>query len=183
MPTESDDELVKQCLSGDKEKFRQLYEKYKKQVYGLAYKMTRHHEDAQELSQETFIRAYEKLNYYQLGTNFRAWLLRILHNLCIDYQRSPRHSRNEPMDDTIAETVVNHAPQPDARAEENELRKRLWDAIDALLERQKEIVILFDMDGLSHREISYILNISEGTSRGELHKARKNLREKLKDLL
>ena len=174
--------LIQKCCQGDKETFGQLVEKYKRPMYALAYRMMHNHEDADDLSQEAFIRAYENLNKFRSGTNFRAWLFRILKNLCIDRLRHAARFPNESLGNA-KNRLVSHNPGPEEKVEAAELRQRIYDAIDSLPEAQRTVVILHEMQGLRHREIAQITKTPERTVRWRLHQARKKLQEMLKEYL
>ena len=179
----NDSDLIEKCLRGDKTAFSQLVTKYKRPLYALAHRMMRSHEDADDLSQEAFVKAYENLHQFQLGTNFRSWLFRIVTNLCIDQLRRSARFPNAPLENADARYLINHNPQPDKEVETAELRQHIYAAIDALPEAQRTVVILREMEGLSHREIAKIMKASEKTVRWRLHQARKKLREMLKEYL
>jgi len=177
-----DSEIIQKCLHGDKNAFAQLVEKYKRKLYAFAYRMTRNHEDADDLSQEAFLRAYENLSRFKLGTNFQAWIFRILHNLCIDQLRKAKRIHHESIEDA-AEYIPARNPRPDQEVEAAELKEHIRLAIDALPEAQRTVVVLREMQGLSHREIARITKTNEKTVRWRLHQARKKLREMLKEFL
>ena len=179
---DEDSEIVQKCLQGDKNAFGQLVEKYKRRLYAFAYRMMRSHEDADDLSQEAFLRAYENLSRFNPGTNFQAWIFRILHNLCIDQLRKANRFHHESIDDA-AEYIPTRNPRPDQEVEAAELKEHIRVAIDTLPEAQRTVVILREMQGLSHKEIAQITKTNEKTVRWRLHQARKKLREILKEFL
>jgi RNA polymerase sigma-70 factor (ECF subfamily) len=179
---DNDSEIIQKCLQGDKNAFGQLVEKYKRGLYGFAYQMTRSHEDADDLSQEAFLRAYENLNNFKPGTNFHAWIFRILHNLCLDQLRKANRFHHESIGDA-AKYLPTQNPRPDQEAEAAELRTHIHAAVKNLPQVQRTVVILREMQGLSHREIAEITKTNEKTVRWRLHQARKKLREMLKDFL
>ncbi len=179
---DNDSEIIQKCLQGDKNAFGQLVEKYKRSLYAYAHQMMHSHEDADDLSQEAFLRAYENLNRFKLGTNFQAWIYRILRNLCIDQLRKASRFHRESIEDA-AEYIPTRNPGPDKEVEAAELKEHIRAAIDTLPEAQRTVVILREMQELSHREIAHITKTNEKTVRWRLHQARKKLREMLKDFL
>jgi len=179
---DDDSKIIQKCLQGDKNAFGQLVEKYKRRLYAYAYQRMRSHEDAGDVSQEAFLRAYENLNSFKLGTNFQAWIFRILRNLCIDQLRKANRFHSESIDDA-AEYIPARNPRPDQEVEAAELKSHIHAAIDTLPEAQRTVVILREMQQLSHREIAEITKTNEKTVRWRLHQARKKLREMLKEFL
>jgi len=179
----NDSELIEKCCKGDKEAFGKLVEKYKRSIYTFAYQMTHNHEDADDLSQEAFIRAYENLNKFEPGTNFKAWLFRILRNLCIDHLRHTNRFSSESIENTQEQLLTTHNPGPEEKLLISELRQKIFGAIDSLPESQKTVVICREMQGLSHREIAEITQTPEKTVRWRLHQARKKLQKMLKEYL
>jgi len=170
--------LVKVCLQGDGSAFASIVEKYKKQIYSIAYSMTRNHADADDLSQDAFVKAYENLHRFKLGTNFRSWLCRIATNLCIDYLRHKKRFPEDSLDDQ-AELLPAYGNNPHDNLESSELMDNIMAAVDSLPVSQRTVVVLREMQGMRLKEISKILNCSESTIRWRLHYARKKLREKL----
>ena len=176
---DKDSSLVELCLQGDRSAYASLVERYRKQIYSITYSMTRNHADADDLSQDTFIRAYENLRKFKLGTNFRSWLCRIATNLCIDHLR---HRNRFPEDglDNHAELPSGRGSNPHNNLESSELMDNIMVAVASLPANQKTVVVLREMQGMGLKEIAKMLNCSENTIRWRLHYARKKLREKLR---
>jgi RNA polymerase sigma-70 factor (ECF subfamily) len=177
-----DSYYVDRCLKGDKSAFAFIVDRYKKQMYSVAYSMTHNHDDADDLSQEAFVKAYENLGKFKLGTNFRSWLYRITVNLCIDHLRRKKRVREEQIDDRL-EVIPHNNPDPQENLESRELMKNIMAAMDSLPKAQRTVVILREIQGLDLREISEIMRCSENTIRWRLHSARKKLRKKLEGYL
>jgi RNA polymerase sigma-70 factor (ECF subfamily) len=173
-----DSYLVERCLEGDRSAFAIIVERYKRQIYSVTYSMTRNHADADDLSQDTFIRAYENLRRFNLGTNLRSWLCRIAVNLCIDHLRHKKRFPEDHLDDQ-PEPLSNHNLNPHNSLESNELMENIMAAVDSLPRDQKTVVILREMQGLALKEIAEVMKCSESTVRWRLHYARKKLRQKL----
>ena len=181
----SDWELVQKCQSGEMSAFQELVSRYHQKVYLVILGLLRNREDALEVAQETFLRAYRKIGGFQGGSSFYTWIYRIGVNLAIDAQR--RQKRN-PLDfrdsmDGVFESQNEVARDPFAEAHDRELREGLIKAINELTPEHKAVIVLRTVEGLSYKEIGAILGCSEGTVMSRLHYARKKLQEKLSPFL
>jgi RNA polymerase sigma-70 factor (ECF subfamily) len=177
-----DSYLIEKCLQGDRSAFAAIVERYKRQIYSITYSMTHNHADADDLSQDTFIKAYENLHRFKLGTNFHSWLHRIAVNICIDHLRHKKRSREDSLDGQ-AEMLSDHSLDPQESLESRELMENILAAVDSLPTAQRTVVILREMQGLGLKEIAQIMGCSENTIRWRLHYARKKLRKKLQSYL
>ncbi len=181
----SDWELVQKCQSGEMSAFQELVSRYHQKVYLVILGLLRNREDALEVAQETFLRAYRKIGGFQGGSSFYTWIYRIGVNLAIDAQR--RQKRN-PLDfrdsmDGVFESQNEVARDPFAEEHDRELREGLIKAINDLTPEHKAVIVLRTVEGLSYKEIAAILGCSEGTVMSRLHYARKKLQEKLSPFL
>lgn len=181
----SDWELVQRCQSGEMGAFQELVSRYHHKVYLVILGLLRNREDALEVAQETFLRAYRKINGFQGGSSFYTWLYRIGVNLAIDAQR--RQKRN-PLEfresmDGILESQNEVARDPFSDVHDRELREGLVKALNSLTPEHKAVIVLRSVEGLSYKDIGEILGCSEGTVMSRLHYARKKLQEKLSDFL
>ncbi len=177
-----DSYLVEKCLQGDRSAFAIIVERYKRQIYSITYSMTHNHADADDLSQDAFVKAYENLRRFKLGTNFRSWLCRIAVNSCIDHLRHKKRFRENSLDDQ-SEVLPDHNPGPQADLESGELMDNIMAAVDSLPADQKTVVILREIEGFELKEIAEVMKCSESTIRWRLHYARKKLRKKLEGYL
>lgn len=178
-------ELVKQCQAGEMSAFQELVSRYHQKVYMVILGLLRNREDALEVAQETFFRAYRKISGFQGGSSFYTWLYRIAVNLSIDAQR--RQKRN-PLDfretmDGVLESQNEVARDPFADLHDKELREKLNRAINDLTPEHKAVIVLRTIEGLSYKDIGEILGCSEGTVMSRLHYARKKLQDKLSAFL
>jgi RNA polymerase sigma-70 factor, ECF subfamily len=168
--------LVRRVREGDRDAFLALTRAYQKKVFALAYSFFRNKEDALDLVQETFLRLYQKIDLFQDGHNFEAWLLQVARNLCIDHYRKNYVKRRE----MEVSTPVEDLPIADTRAEGGErsadLKAVLSRCVDQLAERQRTIFILRHYNQLKNEEIAQMLEISIGTVKSLHFKAIQNLR-------
>jgi RNA polymerase sigma-70 factor, ECF subfamily len=167
--------LVERVRRGDGPAFDLLVTRYMRRAFSVAYRVMGHKEDAEDLVQEAFIVALQRIDTFEAGRPFGPWFFRILVNRGLN----ARKSRSLRSTDEIPEAAASRSPSPEREAERGELRDRLRVAMAALPERQRVIVELFELEGFSGTEIAEILEISDGTVRWHLHEARKALREAL----
>jgi RNA polymerase sigma-70 factor, ECF subfamily len=183
--------LIERCRAGDLAAFEPLVEKYRQRVWRLAYNTLRDREEAWDVTQEAFIRAYRALPSFRGQSAFYTWLYRIVMNLAADRARSRgaqgRAFGTERVPEEDWERVLpDQGPgdeAPDAKAARLEQRQKIVQALDTLPEHHRKIVMLSDLEGLSYREIADTLEIPMGTVMSRLHNARKRLRDALKPLL
>jgi RNA polymerase sigma-70 factor (ECF subfamily) len=182
-PAELDDRiLLERCQRGDLAAFEPLVAKYRDRVWRLAYRVLRDREEAMEVAQEAFIRAWQALPSFRGQSAFYTWLFRIAMNLATDRVRQRASRRralgSEPVPEEDWERIrVDQTPSPDDTAAQIEERERLMRALEALPEHHRTIIMLSDLDGLSYREIAEVLQIPMGTVMSRLHNARKRLRD------
>ena len=179
---DEDLDLVEKFERGDITAFDLLVNKYQNKIYDIAYRYTRNVEDAYDLSQEIFERAFKSLRGFRRKSSFYTWLYRIAVNACIDHGRQRSRFKAIP----IEEWASSHEPlstgpsySPAASVELQELRHQIAKAIDQLPPKQRTVFILKRQEGLSMKEIARILGRSEGTIKAHLSHAT----HKLIDLL
>ena len=163
--------LVERVRAGDSTAFDALVQAYMRQAFQLAYRVVGHREDAEDLVQEAFLAAYQYLDSYDATRPFGPWLMRIVLNRGSNLRRSRARRETEPETD-----AVSPAPSALDESERAEAREQLSRAMEMLSERQRMIVTLFDVDGLTSTEIGELIDLSPGTVRWHLHEARRTLR-------
>ncbi len=178
-------DLVLRARSGDREAFGTLITRYMERAYYVALGLVGSHEDAQDLSQEAFARVYRSHESLDPEKSFYGFLYQVLRRLCFNHLRDNkrRRSRLEERASWLADEARASAEgsDPRRRAELNELRGRLGAAIEALSDKEREVLVLKEFDGLRYREISELLGIPIGTVMSRLYAARKGLVKSLEE--
>jgi RNA polymerase sigma-70 factor (ECF subfamily) len=186
MVPDDDLALVAAVRNGDTTAYRGLVERYQTRVYHLVFGMVRNREDAREITQDAFVKAYRNLHAFRDESRFYTWLYRIAMNLTIDFVRrrdkGPVSGADEDVavrepDGAVAE--VHHAESPRRAYERKELHAAILGAVGELPEDQRQVVLLREIDGLSYKEIAEIVGVPEGTVMSRLFYARKKLQAAL----
>ncbi|MFQ5350305.1 MAG: sigma-70 family RNA polymerase sigma factor [Thermoanaerobaculia bacterium] len=176
-----DAQLVERVVAGDGEAFRQLVERYQRPVFGLLLRMVRTPSVAEDLAQETLIKAYRAIATFDRSRQFSSWLFKIAHNTAIDYLRKSR-PRTVPLEsddgdrlDPLALLAMPESQSPEARARGRDLAEALQEALMTLRPDYREAVLLRFQQGLPYDEIADILDLPLGTVKTHLHRARKQM--------
>jgi RNA polymerase sigma-70 factor (ECF subfamily) len=193
-PSELTDlEAVARASQGDHEAFRVLVERYQGRAYRLALRVMRDEEQAKDVVQEAYLKAYRSLDRFEGRSSFYTWFYRVVMNLCFDQKRRQPPGRQVEWDEEHAlETPVGtglDAVDPSRRSEagpagdleRSELRAAVQDAIEELPDDARQTLLLREVDGLSYAEISKLLGIPKGTVMSRLHHARRRVRVLLED--
>jgi RNA polymerase sigma-70 factor (ECF subfamily) len=180
---ESDVELIHRVQSGDNEAFDELMKRYAASVYKVTYSLTRNHADADDLSQETFIRAYKAIARFDEQYHFYTWVRRIAVNLCFNHLKRGRKFAFLPLPQSDSETESPDIADPKPQAADSSLRRDLDAALAKLPPDQRAVFVLRVDEELSYNEISDMLSIPIGTVMSRLNRAREKLRELLKEYL
>ena len=184
MPTD-DADIVKRCLDGDQRAYKELLRRYRRSVYSLTYRMVGNREEARDLAQEVFIRAFRSLHRYDPTRPFSSWIFKIASNLCIDYYRKKRlstvsiHDTYDGDDERPRVELVDPEPLPDEVFQSQTQRERLDVLLASLPPRYRVVVQLRHKSDLSYEEIATELAIPIGTVKARLHRAHRLLRTKL----
>jgi RNA polymerase sigma-70 factor (ECF subfamily) len=174
--TDADSTLVERARRGDSAAFGALVRRYMQPAYAVALARLREPADAEDVCQEAFVTALKRIEECRDPDRFGAWLLAIVRNRAHDYGRKLAVRASLPLG---PETAAHARDDPQADLERSERRGDLLRAIGVLTELQREVLLLRDFEGWSHREIARQLEISEGSARVHLHNGRKALRAEL----
>lgn len=187
---DEDAKLVLGAQNGNQDCFNQLVKKYEKLVYNTAFQYVKSADDAFDISQNTFMKAYIKLNSFRGSSKFSTWLYRIAQNCSKDYIRYRNNhitssitveddESDEESQLDIPDTDINNLPEESL--ERNEINRSVRAAIDSLPEEQREIIILRDIDGVSYEDIAAMLDLELGTVKSRINRARKKIKDYLEE--
>jgi RNA polymerase sigma-70 factor (ECF subfamily) len=160
-------EILKLVQKGDREAYQEIVIRHMQSAYYVALAFVHNHQDALDISQEAFIRAFRKIKQFDTKRPFFPWFYRILKNLCIDHYKHRRRLNEVPLEN-VRILAVEH--------EDREMKKALWKGIDELPDEQKEIIVLRYFQQLSYQEIAEILDKPIGTVMSSLYYAKKRLK-------
>lgn len=167
-----DEQLIRDALEGRQDAFTALVERYQRPVFNLIARLVGDHAVAEELAQETFLKAFRRLETYDVGRGLAPWLLRIAHNTAVDALRRKRPG-TATLDPDRA--PASSAPGPDRETEHRLLARELTTAIDGLRPEHRAALVLRFQEGQSYQEIAHVLGVAEGTARSHVHRARRQL--------
>jgi len=187
---EDDQELVLRAQRGDIHAFDELVERYHGKIYGLTYNMTSNREDAEDLTQEVFVKAFKALPRFKGKSSFYTWLYRIAVNKTINYRKKRNRKRAlslDQFDQEIKTDEVYHdltsKGSPLRNVSLTELQKKMNEALQSLSEKHRTVVVLHDMQGIPHEEIAKMVGASVGTIRSRLFYARRQMQAELAEFV
>ena len=188
----ADAALIQRAKANDRAAFNEIVLRYKAKVHNFIHRMISSTQDAEDLTQETFIRAYMSIASFQSRASLNTWLFRIATNLCIDYSRKNKRSQglvsslsveSSGEDDDYEREVPDTEFDPQRLLLNKELGLQLEQALKNLPEKLRTVVLLYDIEGLPYDEISAIIGCPLGTVKSRLYNARASLRERLSPYL
>lgn len=185
----SDDELLNEIKNGNEKGFDVLVLRYQERVYQIAFRIVKNQEDAWELAQETFIRAYKAIPKFKGKSSFYTWLFRICFNLSITFSKKKQKDRKMISLDTLPEETITlqavnpktEISQPETQIKHNKLAKAISVAIEQLPFQQKQVFMMRQYDDMKNEEIANVLNLSVSGVKSNYHHAIKKLKEILKE--
>ncbi|MCB0120113.1 MAG: sigma-70 family RNA polymerase sigma factor [Anaerolineales bacterium] len=179
---DSEQILVQKAQKGDSEAFEALVNEHQRYVYNLALRVVKDENEALDLAQETFVRAWTALPNFRGQSQFRTWLYRIVTNLCYNRLPNLRRSLNDLGDDVMEDIPESHFETPAQSYESNETRDNLYQAIENLDENYRLLITLRYQNELSYEEIASTLNLPLGTVKTGIFRAKEQLRKSLAQL-
>lgn len=182
MESRADDELVIQAQKGDAESFMALVRRYQQRIYQTIYALTKNHQDADDLAQETFLQAFKAVKRFKRRSGFYTWAYRIAVNITLNFLKKKGREKTdlEREGQALQKTSGQKMPTPERRSQNSELQEKMAKAIDALPLPYRISFLLVEMQGFSHGQAAKVLKCSENTVSWRMHRARKMLQEKLR---
>ena len=175
-----DNELVKQVCMGETQLFRLLIERHQQHIFNLCYRMLRQFEEADDATQDTFLKAYRSLKRFRGDARLKTWLCRIARNECLNRLR---HENMASLDQQLTADynfqIADSTPSPLELIEQRETQSIVHEAINTLPHRYRLVITLFHLNGLSYEEISQVMEIPMGTVKTYIFRARELLKSKL----
>lgn len=179
----ADIDLIRQVQAGDTAAYDELMQRYARSVYKVTYAMMRSHADADDMAQETFIRAFRSIDRYDATWRFYTWLRRIAVNVCLNELKRRNRFRLVPLPQSDGDAESVDVPDPNPTAVDSTLRRDLDAALLKLPDDQRTVFVLRVNEEMSYNEISELLGIPVGTVMSRLNRARTRLRELLREYL
>ena len=187
-PSPSDEQLVKAAKKGDMVAFEELVARHRDKIYARAFSMMRNEDEAVDLSQEAWVKSWQRLKQFQGDSSFGTWMTRIVINLCLDQLRKRKRQRTESIEEMNEETggVERQMPvvvtNPTERLERAELRKRIDQALGQLSDQHRTVLVLHEFEELEYKEIAKAMECSIGTVMSRLFYARRKMAALLANL-
>jgi RNA polymerase sigma-70 factor (ECF subfamily) len=183
-PTTDMDVLIERCLGGDQVAWEQIVRQHWRKVFNLAYKFVGRHDEAEDLTQEIFIKIFKALHTFDRRANFQTWLISISRNLCIDHYRSVRKERETMAREVDAADLmpVSKERGPYGQLEQLDLRQLIRRALAELPATLREAVVLRDLKEYSYQEIADQLHLPEGTVKSRINRGRLELARQLRKI-
>ncbi len=181
-----EDELVARSRNGDIDAFEELVSRYERKIYTIAYRLIGNYDDADDLTQEAFMRAFKSIKNFRGEASFQTWMCRIVTNVCRDEMRKRKRAVIESLDETInlgdgevQKQIPSSDPGPSDLYEKKELQETIQKYINSLSPDFRLALVLRDIEGYSYEEIAEQLQCSLGTVKSRINRARNNLKNKL----
>lgn len=182
-------ELIKRSQRGDVAAFDRLVRRYERSVFNTAYRLSNSYDDASDIAQEAFVRAWNNLKSFRGDAAFSTWLYRIVTNVFLDDRKRKKTRQHRSLEEereldesNVVRQYEDPSPGPQELAEGDERRRILEQAIAALPEAQRVMVVMYHTQGLAYEEIAEITGLPMGTVKSRLNRARLALRDKLGDV-
>ncbi len=183
MTTDQETTIINQINAGDTQAFAVLVDCYKDLVFTLAIRMLKHREEAEEVSQDTFIKVYKALPKFKGDSKLSTWIYKVAYNSCLDRIKKNKKHYNDVAIDSFTEHQIKTADNALDALEEKEQQKTIQDCLQQLASKDSFLLSLFYFEELSLEEISHIVNMEANTVKVNIHRARKRLASLLKEKL
>ena len=174
--------LIQRCLQGDELAWDTIVRRYRRKVFNVAYTFVGRHEEAEDLTQDIFLKIFKSLGTFDRRANFQTWLISVSRNLCIDHYRSVRQERRtiDRQVDPNELSPVSHEPGPIAALEQQDRVALLREALAALPEPLRTAVLMRDIQELTYQEIADRLRLPEGTVKSRINRGRTELARQIR---
>ena len=178
--------LIKKAQKGDVESFEEILYRYQSIIYNISYRFAGSSEDAEDMTQEVFIKIFRNINSFQFKSKLSTWIYRVTTNTCLDIVKRKKDNMTAfSLDDTLEDgegkllssEIADSRPTPDKQAEQHEIKNAVNKAISQLPEDYRAVVILRDIHGLPYDDIAEIVDCSVGTVKSRISRGRRKLRE------
>ena len=173
----SDKQVIESCLKGDQSSFYIMIDRYHERSFWTAYKYVHNTEDAEDITQDAFLKAFNMLARFDTERNFFTWLYRIVVNAAIDFLRRKSQHSGAPIDELGDILPDEKADSPSHKLEQEEMNVSVYKILEQMTEPYKSVLILRELEGKSSKEIGEILDVPHATVRWRLHHARKIFRD------
>jgi RNA polymerase sigma factor (sigma-70 family) len=178
--------LIRRCIAGDAAAWEEIVQRYHRRIYNICYRFAGSGDDAQDLTQEVFIKMYRTLNTYDVGrAAFMTWVTTVTRNLLVDHFRKTKHDRvtdslDAPLSERedampLSDKIEDSSLPPDAHVQSRETRESVHHALQKLSPELREAVILRDLQDMDYREIATVLRVPEGTVKSRINRGRAEL--------
>ncbi len=184
----NEERIVCELKAGNYSVFREIVELFKNRVYGMAYKFTNNYDEAQDLSQEIFLKIYKEIDGFRFESKLSTWIYRISINTCLDWKR--KNSKVKILstsiindeDTTVELDIKDDAPLPDEAFIQAENQREIHELVYGLPDKYKTVIIMYHFNNMSYQDISIALDIPERTVETRLYRARRLLKDELTKL-
>jgi RNA polymerase sigma-70 factor, ECF subfamily len=183
-PPPATDEIIERCLNGDQSAWESIVRIYRRKVFNVAYKFVGRHDQAEDLTQDVFLKLYKSLDTFDRRANFQTWLISVSRNLCIDHYRAVRKERETINRDVDPADFAPVSPDPraDTQLEQRDRVRLLRQALDKLAPTLRTAVMLRDIQELTYQEIADKLHLPEGTVKSRINRGRTELARQIQKL-
>jgi len=172
----SDSELIERCLRKDNAAWELVVARFRRKVFHIAYKFTGKHDEAEDLTQEIFLKVFRALDKFNRDADFSTWLSSVARNYCIDHYRASKREKEVLVEDALAYDLAPAVSGNPYRALEDQDRSSLLRrGLDLLPDKLREAVVLRDLQGLSYQEMAERLHLPEGTVKSRINRGREEL--------